>query len=171
LSQRRRVNSSSESTLFERGSTLRWAAQHSMKYPSPKDIEEMKTRGYDQSVIEEATELSKRWLEKERLKETIGEAFMGVCLGQGVGLREAQGLDDFASKERCAEYRATDERLSGRPRADDLNRCSSSLSFFDAEGMRFHLPAYLLCDLMGRTVSEWRIPLRIQAHSLNAFPC
>jgi hypothetical protein len=31
----------------------------------------------------------------------------------------------------------------------DLNRCASSLSFFDAEGMRFHLPAYLIADLEG----------------------
>ena len=30
-----------------------------------------------------------------------------------------------------------------------LNWCFSSLSFFDAEGMRFHLPAFLIADLKG----------------------
>ena len=30
---------------------------------------------------------------------------------------------------------------------DQLNACHSSLSFFDPEGMRFHLPAYLIADL------------------------
>jgi hypothetical protein len=33
--------------------------------------------------------------------------------------------------------------------AELLNKCSSSLSFFDDEGMRFHLPAYLIADLNG----------------------
>ncbi|MBL9024989.1 MAG: hypothetical protein JNL21_22525 [Myxococcales bacterium] len=33
--------------------------------------------------------------------------------------------------------------------ADQLNKCNSSLSFFDDEGMRFHLPAYLVADLDG----------------------
>ena len=33
--------------------------------------------------------------------------------------------------------------------AKALNECNSSLSFFDDEGMRFHLPAYLLGDLNG----------------------
>ena len=31
----------------------------------------------------------------------------------------------------------------------NLNACNSSLSFFDAEGMRFHLPAFICCDLRG----------------------
>jgi hypothetical protein len=30
-----------------------------------------------------------------------------------------------------------------------LNRCNSSLSFFDAQGMLFHLPAFLLASLNG----------------------
>jgi hypothetical protein len=33
--------------------------------------------------------------------------------------------------------------------SEALNSCSSSLSFFDAEGMRFHLPAFLIADLKG----------------------
>jgi len=121
-----------------------------MKYPSPQDIEEMKARGYDRSVIEEAIVLSKRWFEKEALKKQIQQAFSGLKLGAGVGLYQAQGLDDYASEEKCAEYRARDEKFDWQVlRTEDLNKCNSSLSFFDAEGMRFHLPAYLIADLDG----------------------
>ena len=48
-----------------------------MKYPSPQDIEEMRARGYDRSVIEEAVTLSKRWGVKEQLKEQIQHALAG----------------------------------------------------------------------------------------------
>jgi hypothetical protein len=121
-----------------------------MKYPSPQDIEEMRARGYDRSVIDEAVGLSKRWHLKEQLKEQIRSAFAGVSLGDGIGLREAQGLDDYASEEKCAEYRSLDEKSEWQSlRSEDLNKCNSSLSFFDAEGMRFHLPAYLIADLDG----------------------
>lgn len=110
----------------------------------------MRDSGYDRSVIEEAVELSKRWGVKEQLKQQLRQAFAGVGLGGGIGLREAQGLDDYASEEKCAAYRASDEKLDWQVlRADDLNQCNSSLSFFDAEGMRFHLPAYLIADLDG----------------------
>ena len=84
----------------------------------------------------------------QALCRIIDAAFDGVTLGNGVGLQQAQGLDDYADAETLAAYRATDEKDDWRciP-ATELNRCNSSLSFFDAEGMRFHLPAYLIADL------------------------
>lgn len=121
-----------------------------MKYPSPADIAEMVARGYDRSVIDEATEQSKRWFVAEALKAEIRLAFAGVTLGDGIGLLEAQGIDDYADDETCAGYRRQDEKENWQnipPVA--LNRCNSSLSFFDAAGMRFHLPAYLIADLDG----------------------
>jgi hypothetical protein len=39
----------------------------------------------------------------------IEAAFAGVALGGGVGLQEAQGLDDYADAETRAAYRASDE--------------------------------------------------------------
>lgn len=88
--------------------------------------------------------------EKERVAELIRAAFHGVTLGNGVGLREGQGLDDYAGKETLAAYRALDEKYDWSAiSVNDLNYCSSSLSFFDADGMRFHLPAYLLAELAG----------------------
>lgn len=49
-----------------------------------------------------------------------------------------------------AKYRAGDEKQDWRRiPIDDLIACNSALSYFDAEGMRFHLPAYLVAMLRG----------------------
>lgn len=121
-----------------------------MKYPSPAQIAEMRARGYDLSTIAEAEQQSKRGEAAQQVARAIEAAFAGVTLGGGVGLQEAQGLDDYADAETCVTYRAKDEKDDWhRIPADALNHCNSSLSFFDAEGMRFHLPAYLLADLRG----------------------
>ena len=86
----------------------------------------------------------------EMLCQEIREAFSGVKLGDGIGLEQAQGIDDYDDAATCARYRAQDEKDDwSRIPVEKLNRCNSSLSFFDAEGMRFHLPAYLLADLQG----------------------
>lgn len=90
----------------------------------------------------------------------IEEAFSGVRLGKGIGLREAQGLDDYASAETCAAYRANDEKDDwSRIPVGELNACYSSLSFFDAEGMRFHLPAFLIAELSGGYLQDMSFQL------------
>lgn len=90
----------------------------------------------------------------------IWGAFQGVTLGDGVGLWQAQGLDDYADDRQLAEYRVQDEKVDWPAiSADDLNRCYSSLSFFDAEGMRFHLPAFLIADLKGLYSQDVVFPL------------
>ena len=121
-----------------------------LKYPSPADIEEMKARGYERETIDRALEESKRWHEAESIRISIRKAFSGIKLGSGVGLYQAQGIDDYEEADTCAAYRANDEKEDwSRISAKALNECNSSLSFFDDEGMRFHLPAYLLGDLNG----------------------
>ena len=118
------------------------------KYPSPDDIQEMRKNGYDLITIVEAEELLPRWQELEQVKQKICSAFDGVTLQEGVGLYQAQGIDDYASQAQCLAYRAKDEKLNWKNISiDDLNRCNSSLSFFDAQGMLFHLPAFLLASL------------------------
>lgn len=88
--------------------------------------------------------------EEERLLKLIREAFQGVTLGGGVGLREGRGLDMYVSAEELAEMRSEDEQQNWANISwEDLNRYSGSLCFFDAEGMRFHLPAFLIADLEG----------------------
>jgi hypothetical protein len=85
------------------------------------------------------------------LKTAIRKAFAGVRLGDGIGLQEAQAIDDYESDAVRAACRAKDECHDWAAiGAEDLNRCNSSLSFFDAEGMRFHLPAYMIAELEGR---------------------
>ncbi len=121
-----------------------------MKHPSPDDITEMRARGYDISSIQDAELRSKRWHLAQNVRSRICAAFADVRLGSGIGLKEAQGLDDYASAETCAQYRTTDEKDDWRCiTICQLNESSSSLSFFDAEGMRFHLPAFLIADLDG----------------------
>jgi hypothetical protein len=121
-----------------------------MKYPSPSDIEEMRARGYDISTIRDAEERSKLWHLAQDIIREICSAFEGVKLGNGVGLFEGQALDGYASPEVQAVARARDEMTDwNRLSVAHLNECSSSLSFFDAEGMRFHLPAFIIADIEG----------------------
>lgn len=80
----------------------------------------------------------------------VRTAFARVILGEGVGLRQGQGLDDHADMRTLASYRAQDEKYDWSAiSVADLDKCYSSLSFFDPDGMRFHLPAYLVADLEG----------------------
>jgi len=115
-----------------------------------EDIDDMRQRGFDPSVIEEAKARLCLLRQGEGIAEEIRHAFADVRLGDGIGLWEAQGLDDYADVKTMNEHVARDERedWSAIP-VTELQRCSSSLSFFDAEGMRFHLPAYLLAELRG----------------------
>ncbi len=88
--------------------------------------------------------------EYEHTAQMIRDAFACATLGRGVGLWQGQALDDYADEATIAEYRLRDEKDDWtRLTTEDLNRCHSSLSFFDADGMRFHLPAFLLAELEG----------------------
>jgi hypothetical protein len=86
-------------------------------------------------------------LTKQEVASHIREAFHGVTLGNGIGLLEGQGLDDYEDEATRKAYRERDEKHDWeRIPVEALNRCQSSLSFFDAEGMRFHLPAFIRLD-------------------------
>lgn len=125
-------------------------------YPSPDDIQRMKEYGYDRSTIADAEETLSLWQEMKDIQTQIQDAFVGVVLGDGVGLWQAQGLDDYKSLAECLVLRERDEKLDwSKISAEDLNICNSSLSFFDAKGMQFHLPAFLIADLKG----EWMFNL------------
>lgn len=118
--------------------------------PSLAEIAEMKSRGYDPLTLAEAERLREQSEVADGICVLIEEAFTGVTLGKGGGLRQAQGLDDYADADTCGRYRAEDEKEDWRRiPIEALNACNSSLSFFDAEGMRFHLPAFLVADLRG----------------------
>lgn len=88
-------------------------------------------------------------LTKTQLIGEIYKAFEGVTLEDGVGLWEGLALDDRL--EGTKEY----ERLKAKDERKDwqnisvlcLYKCSTSISFFDAKGMRFHLGLHLLFGL------------------------
>ncbi|UJB67644.1 hypothetical protein HRE53_13145 [Acaryochloris sp. 'Moss Beach'] len=87
-------------------------------------------------------------MDKEIVVNNIKLAFAEVMLGAGIGLWEAQAIDDYATEEEQKRNRDKDEKEAwNRLNCEDLQRCHSSLSFFDAEGMKFHLPAYIVASL------------------------
>ena len=115
------------------------------------EIKKMRACGYDAATIREDLKAIERSKTADNLIERIAEAFSGITLGDGVGLQQAQGLDDHENAATCAAYRESDEKEDWRKIASaDLNRCNSSLSFFDPIGMRFHLPAYMTAELRGK---------------------
>lgn len=121
-----------------------------MRYPSPADIAEMKARGYDRATIEKAEEQSKRWVEAQAVCSEIRAAFKEVKLGDGIGLSQARALDDHLSHSDSLAYRENDEKENWeRVPKEILDRYRGSLPFCDAQGMRFHVPAYLISDLEG----------------------
>lgn len=66
---------------------------------------------------------------KESLKSQIHKSFANVQLGNGMGLFESQGIDDYETKEKCEAYRKKDEKRNWRAlKAKHLNACYSSLT-------------------------------------------
>ncbi len=87
---------------------------------------------------------------KEILISQIKEAFHNVTLENGIGLREAEGIDDYADAKTRKELRAMDEKRNwGNISSSTLNEYNSSLSYFDSKGMRFHLPSFMIAELKG----------------------
>lgn len=87
-------------------------------------------------------------LSASTVEQLIRDAFADVRLGEGVGLFQAQAIDDYATADIEAAARARDEKEDWTKLSiESLNSAYSSLSFFDQQGMRFHLPAFLIADL------------------------
>lgn len=87
-------------------------------------------------------------MRKQDVLTEIRLAFSDVTLGEGIGLWEAQAIDDYQTKEIQNKNREKDEKEDWSALSfDDLQRCHSSLSFFDAAGMRFHLPAFIIASV------------------------
>lgn len=113
------------------------------------DLDELRDQTRDQKLIASFS----NWIQNfaphvDSVVSQITAAFDGTRLGDGIGLLEANGLDDYASGEELKRLRATDEKLDWkRISYSDLARCYSSPSFFDAQGFVFHLPAFLIAEL------------------------
>ncbi len=87
----------------------------------------------------------------------IEESFVGVRLGDGISLREADVIDDYGSESERAEARASDEKEDWRRIPDELiERYPDVLCFMDEAGLRFHLPAFMRFTLRRFETSESR---------------
>jgi hypothetical protein len=89
--------------------------------------------------------------DKQYLISQINDAFYGVELDGGIGLTEADAIDDYKDEAFRTQCRKNDEKLLWNTiPAVMLNQFYSSLSFFDAKGMRFHLPAFVIAEIKGQ---------------------
>jgi len=136
-----------------------------------KTVNDLRRWDVDRSFIEKAEADSRHRNYAQVVAGRIREAFFGVTLDDGIGLWQAQAIDDYEDKESIIEARMSDEKEAWiRITSDNLNACESSLAFFDAKGMRFHLPAYLIADLEGKylhNVAFWLTD--IGEHGLKKF--
>jgi hypothetical protein len=102
---------------------------------------------------------------ERRVADLVRSAFQGIVLGDGIGLHQGRGLDGCADAETLAKYRLEDEKDDwSRIPLSELNQYGDSLCFMDAEGMRFHLPAYLLADLEGAMAGD------VIFHCAHSYP-
>src|SRR4051812_13019145 len=121
-----------------------------------EDIDEVRGRTVEPHLTDDFARMidaCARWVEifsprVDEVIEQVSVAFAGVELGDGIGLLEAQGLDDYASDDERRELRSQDEKKDWRRISPEvLGRCYSSPSFFDPKGFVFHLPAFLIAEL------------------------
>ena len=111
-------------------------------------IEQLKDDGYDLWTISQWEHWLQLLPKMPDAVQQIHSAFDGVKLGDGVGIYEANGRDDYAGDSELARLRKLDERNDWRHLdAKLLNQYYSTPSFFDARGFVFHLPAFLLAEL------------------------
>jgi hypothetical protein len=85
------------------------------------------------------------FLRDEEVKAVIREAFKDVVKGNGISIREANAIDDYASPEELAKAREEDVEehwwdLVG-------HNSGAALSFTDIEGFRFLAPATMTDDI------------------------
>lgn len=113
------------------------------------DIDELRDQTRDQRLIDAFSNWVRNFSPRvDGVVAQIEDAFGDTQLGDGIGLFEAKGLDDYASDEELRRYRAKDEKHDWRRISySDLEGCYSSPSFFNAQGFLFHLPAFLIAEL------------------------
>lgn len=116
---------------------------------SEVDLEELRNETQDQRWLDSLSNWIRRFAPRvDEVVLQIANAFADTKLGDGIGLFEAKGLDDYEYIEELKQLRETDEKLDWkRISYDDLERCYASPTFFDAQGFVFHLPAFLTAEL------------------------
>lgn len=112
------------------------------------DIEELIDRRYSVELVNAARDWLPRIAELDAAIEELKAAFGQTTLGDGIGLYEACGIDDYACEEELKRLRALDEKEDwSRIPVERMEHCSSAPNLMDAEGFVFHLPAFLIAEL------------------------
>ncbi|MBL9090351.1 MAG: hypothetical protein JNL96_03960 [Planctomycetaceae bacterium] len=121
-----------------------------MQRITPEEISAMRANGYCSSTIAKAEAWLAQCRRADVLIAKVRQAFTGVKLGEGTGLRESDGLDDYAGDAELERRRALDEKEDWqRIPAELLNYCNAAPCFLDAQGMVFHTPAFIVAELQG----------------------
>ena len=109
-------------------------------------------------------------IKKEELILEITNAFKDVRLGNGIWLQEGNTIDDYADDKTIAQCKKIDERKNWKNiSSESLNKYNSAFSFFDAEAMRFHLPAFMIADIKWEYII-WNIIFYLtDLHSLDSY--
>lgn len=111
-------------------------------------IEQLKDDGYDLRTIAHWEAWLRQLPRKAAAVQQIHDAFDNVKLGEGIGLHEANGMDDYATDGELLRLRKLDERDDWRKlNAELLDQYHATPCFFDSCGFVFHLPAFLLAEL------------------------
>ncbi len=134
-----------------------------VRYYSAKKIKKMEEEGIDAYSLAALRVVHD---EVENISKEIVDAFDGVQLEDGIGLSQANAMDDYEPKEILMRLRENDEKFDWRKiQSDRLNANCWSLPYFDAKGMRFHLPAFMISDLR----EEYRFDLVSSVVVSNCF--
>ena len=87
--------------------------------------------------------------------DQIERAFSNVTLEAGVSLHEADVIDDYGSDDERKKARAGDEKEDWQHISEeDIARYQHVLCFMDAEGLRFHWPAWMVFTLRRYKTSD-----------------
>ncbi|MES2288070.1 MAG: DUF6714 family protein [Bacteroidota bacterium] len=104
--------------------------------------------------------------DEQSLISEITEAFKGVEFEGGIGLNEANAIDDYKDAQFREECRKIDEKQHWNVIPSSvLNQFNSSLSFFDPKGMKFHLPAFMIAEIKG----EYRFGMSFALTNLSEY--
>ena len=98
----------------------------------------------------------------------ITAAFDGVSRENGITLHQAIAIDDWKTPEEQLAARRFDIDQDWQDVPNDaIVACESALSFLDAKGFRYYLPAFMVCGLRKWDTDAGRIVDTCEYHLLH----
>ena len=114
--------------------------------PTEDNIGDLREHSRDESLIDAFAKWIDRGDELDSLIRQIEIAFADLPLGDGTGLLEAKGLDDYAAKSELEKLRTRDEHSDWRLiEVETLNRCYGCPIIYELTGIRFSSSSVLDC--------------------------